>query len=360
MTLDVSRELDERFELVAIDPATWLETGAVSNVQECTVTRDASSETLESATVEVYGDIPNGYYRAYWISKQRRVEGREPVATFFATCPEVTHDGKTEKRSCQGYSPLMEPSKAGPEAGWFVPANSDIAQSAADIIRAHCRAPVEEPSVGLSLDEAFVADGTESWLSFAASLLSKAAMHFEIDPWGRVSVAPDLLGAPKATHSYSEDSSTIVLSGGLRNKADWYDVPNVVTVIWSSSGNDDDDPDTLTGEARNDDPNSPVSTVTRGYEVTNRETNPDGLPDIPSQEDVDLMSEMLLEQRSSVAREIGYEHPYNGSRLGEGVMLDFPSVGAHGPATVTWQAIKMQTGCTVEEVASMNERLWTR
>lgn len=352
--LDVSRELDERFELMAVDPVTWLETGSVSNVKSCTVTRDSESNTIESESLEVYGDLPEGYYRAYWVTVQDGVESREPVATFMAMCPTVKHDGKTEQRTINGYSPLMEADRSGPHAGWFVPEGYDIAQSAADAVRDHSRAQVDEPAQSRALEEAYVSDGTESWLEFAVNLLAKASMHFEVDPWGKVCCAPDYLGVPSTVHTYSETNSTVLLSGGLENTADWYDVPNVVRVVWSSGDK------TKTAEAVNNDKNSPVSTVNRGYEVLQRESNPNELPDTPVQADLDLMAATLLEKASSVSREIRFEHPYDGGGLHDGTMIDFPSIGVRGPATVKWQAIKMETGCTVEEVDSIDERLWSR
>lgn len=354
--LDVTRELKERFELMSVDPSTWLETGKVANVKSCTVTRDSESSTIETESLEVYGDLPDGYYRAYWVTVQDGVESREPVATFMAMSPSVKHDGKTEQRTANGYSPLMEAERSGPDAGWFVPAGEDVAKAAAAIIRDHSRARVAEPAQSLSLEEAFVSDGTENWLEFAIALLSKAAMHFELDPWGEVSCAPDYFGVPTAANSYSESNSTVVISGGLENKADWYEVPNVVKIVWSSGSSDEG----LSSEARNDDPNSPVSTVNRGYEVVHKDTNPDGLPDAPVQADVDLLAETTLESLSSVSREIHFEHPYDSGRLYDGNMLDFPSIGIRGPATVKWQAIKMETGCTTEQVDSIDERLWSR
>ena len=357
--MDATRELSERFEMRSVDAATWLESGTVSNVESCKITRDSDSDTLESASVNVKGELPDGYYRVYRIAVQDGVESREPVATFLAISPKVEHDGKTVERSAKGYSPLMEPSRSGPVAGWFVPSGTDAAQAAYDALRTHCSAPVEVPAASSDIAEAYVADGSDSWLDIARAMLSKVAMHLDIDAWGRISFAPDSMGTPSAQRRYSEDSSTVLVSGGLSSEADWYDVPNVVEVTWSVSSNPTQgQPSTRTAVAINDDPSSPVSTVSRGYEVRVRESNPDTLPDYPSDNDVQLVAETRLRELSRVAREVSYEHPYDGGRVGDGVMLDFPSIGVRGPATVVWQAVKMQTGCTVEETAAIDERLY--
>ena len=111
-------------------------------------------------------------------------------------------------------------------------------------------------------------------------------------------------------------------------------------------------------KAVNDDPDSPVSTVSRGRTVLHRETNP-SLNGVPTKEYLDLYAEDLLKSLSSVQHTITYSHGYCDVRPGDCVRLNYTIAGITDiKAKVISQSIKCKSGVPVTEKAIFTTKLW--
>ena len=181
--------------------------------------------------------------------------------------------------------------------------------------------------------------------------------RFDLDEMGRVLFAPNQkTEALTPVWTYSDDNSSI-LYPEVSLRHDLYGIPNVVEVIWSGI---DSNKKTIHREvkARNDDPNSPTSTVSRGREIVHRVINPD-IHGNPTKEALQEYAEMLLEALSTVEYSITYSHGYCPVRLFDCIRLNYERAGLKNiKAKVISQTIDCRPGCRVTETAIFTKKLW--
>ena len=133
---------------------------------------------------------------------------------------------------------------------------------------------------------------------------------------------------------------------------DLYVVPNVVEVVYSTSAG------CYYARAVNDNPNSPISTVSRGREIVYREMNP-SLNGSPTENQTMEYAERLLKEMSTLECTVTYSHGYCPVRLGDCVRLNYTRSGITGvKAKVISQSIDCGTSCKVTEKAVFTTNLW--
>ena len=184
------------------------------------------------------------------------------------------------------------------------------------LCRNHARAPVVRTSSTIPLYSDFVANINDNWVSYITDLIGNAKYRFDLDELGRILFAPKQdTASMQPVYTYDDGNSSILLPEITMNH-DLYNVPNAVEVSYSNGREH--------YEARvvNDDPNSPVSTVSRGWEVLHRETNPSMTGD-PTNSQVQEYARLLLQQLSTVEHTISYSHGYCGTRPGDCVRLNY-------------------------------------
>jgi hypothetical protein len=133
---------------------------------------------------------------------------------------------------------------------------------------------------------------------------------------------------------------------------DLYGIPNVVEVVYSNGSN------YYQARAVNDDPNSPISTVSRGREIIHRVTDPDLIGD-PTKNQIQEYADQVLREMSSLEYTITYSHGYCPVRVGDCVRLNYERAGLSNiKAKVISQNIKCEPGCPVTEKAVFTTKLW--
>ena len=198
----------------------------------------------------------------------------------------------------------------------------------------------------------FVANTNDTWLTFLSDLIANAKFHFDLDELGRVLFAPKQeMDSLQPVWTYNDDNSSILLPD-ITMDHDYYGIPNVVEVIYSS------DKEIYYGKAVNDDINSPLSIQNRGRTIRKIVTNPDGLGN-PTNNQIQEYAEQLLKELSTVEYTISYTHGYCPVRLGDCVRLNYKRAGiTNVKAKVTSQSIKCEPGCQVSETATFTSKLW--
>lgn len=143
-----------------------------------------------------------------------------------------------------------------------------------------------------------------------------------------------------------------ILYPDISTNRDMYGIPNVVEVSYSGTN------DNYYSRVVNDDPNSPVSTVNRGREITHRVTNPEFAGE-PTEGQIEIYARNLLEQLSSIDYTVSFSHGYCPVRLGDCVRLNYSRAGINGvKAKITKQSITCKPGCKVTETAVFTKNLW--
>lgn len=349
---DWTKSMTQTFEYYIVDPNTWYDVRRLYSVKSCTINRDSSAETLGSATIDIDETVGECYIRVYLITIQNDIRERHPLGTFLVQTPASSFNGKVRTISVDAYTPLLELKDNPPPLGYYVPKGANIMDTAYRLTRENLRAPVSKADNSNTLNFDFVADPSDTWLSFTSDLISNAKHTYGLDDMGRIIFQPKQDTASlQPVWTYTDDNSSI-LYPEFDMEHDLFEVPNVVEVIYSNG------PYHYYSKKVNDDPNSPTSTVNRGREKLYRDTNP-ALAAIPTEHEVDEYATQLLRDLSSIEYTLTYTHGYCPVRLNDCIRFDYKRSGVTDvKAKVVKQSIKCIPGCPVTETAAFTKKLW--
>ena len=344
--------MQQTFEYYLVDPITWKDTKQLNNVKSCTIDRDYETATLGSATIDVTESTGECYVRVYLITIQNGVRERHPLGTFLVQTPSTSFDGKIKDISLDVYTPLLELRENPPPIGYSILKGENIMDWAYRLVREKARAPVVKASSDETLYYDFVANTDDTWLTYLTDLIANAKFEFGLDELSRILFLPKQDTASLQPVVTFDDGNSSILYPDFSMSHDLYGIPNVVEVIYSS------DKANYYSRIVNDDPNSPISTVNRGREITHRVTNP-GLSGIPAQGQIDEYAKQLLRELSTLEYTVTYKHGYYPVRLGDCVRLNYERAEIKNvKAKVISQSIKCEPGCPVTEKAVFTEKLW--
>ena len=347
-----SDSMQQTYEYYTVNPNTWKDEDRIKTVKSCSITRDSEVETLGSATFEVTGSLGECYVRVYLVTVQNGVTERFPLGTYLVQTPSSSFDGKVQHTSVDAYTPLLELKEKSPPLGYSIPKGTNIMDIAYQLTRENARAPVAKPRCETTLFYDFVADPNDTWLSFLIALINNAKYSFDLDEMGRILFAPHQSTASlQYVETFTDDNASI-LQPEISTDHDIYDIPNVVEVIYSNGT------DYYYSKVVNDDPNSPVSTVSRGRPITRRITDPDLIGD-PTENQIQEYAEQLLKNLSSLEYTVSFSHGYCPVRLGDCVRLNYTRAGVMGiKAKIVSQSISCSLGCQISERAVYTKNLW--
>ena len=352
MAIDWTKSMKQTFKYYIVDPGTWKDDKEITTVKSSSIKRDEDSETLGSATIDVDDLLGEDYVRVYLIASQNGVEEKVPLGTFLVQTPSSSFDGKIRSVSMDAYTPLLELKEKQPPIGYSVLKDENIMELAYRLVRENARAPVVEAISDETLFDDFVAYTDDTYLSFVSDLIANAKYSFDIDELGRILFAPEQkIASLQPVWAYNDDNSSILYSD-IDIDHDLYGIPNVVEVIYSNGGNN------YYAKVVNDDPNSPLSTVSRGREIVYRVTDPDLIGD-PTSNQIQEYAENTLKNLSSVEYTVSYSHGYCPVRIGDCVRLNYNRAGLTDiKAKVISQTITCESGCKVDETAVFTTKLW--
>lgn len=344
--------MQQTFEYYIVDPDTWKDVKLIDNVKSCTINRDADAETRGSATFDIADSLGECYVRAYLITIQNGVKEKHPLGTFLVQTPSTSFDGKIRTVSMDAYTPLLELKENPPPIGYYVPKDANVMDYAYMLVREHARAPVVKPSDTTKLHCDMIAETNDTWLTYISALLSNAKYELDLDEHGRILFSPRYDTASLQPIWTFDDSNSSILYPELTLNHDIYGIPNVVEVIYST------DTDYYYARVVNDDPNSPISTINRGREITHRVTDPDVIGN-PTENQINDYAKQVLRDMSSIDYTISYTHGYCPVRIGDCIRLNYARAGLTNiKAKVISQSISCEPGCPVTETAVFTTRLW--
>lgn len=344
--------MTQTFEYYEVDPGTWKDMRLISNVKSCSISRDFDADTLGSATIDIDETFGEAYIRVYLITVQNGVRERHPLGTFLVQTPSSSFDGKVSSSSMDAYTPLIELKENQPPLGYYIAKNENIMDTAVRLTEEHLRAPVVGAQAADTLYSDFIANTDDTWMTFISDLMANAKFYYDLDEMGRILFAPKQDTASlQPVWTYNDDNSSI-LYPDIDIDHDLYGIPNVIEVIYS------DENDYYYARVVNDDENSPISTINRGREITQRISNPEFSGE-PTQNMIDEYAQQQLRDLSTLEYTVSYTHGYNGVRIGDCVRLNYKRAGITDvKARVISQSIKCESGCQVSETAVFTKRFW--
>lgn len=349
---DWSASMQQNFEYYVVNPGTWMDEYKIDTVKSCTIQRDSSTDTLGSATIDITDSVGECYIRVYLITIQNGIREKYPLGTFLVQTPSSSFNGKVREVTMDAYTPLIELKEKVIALGYYIPKDSNIMDYVYRLTRENLRAPVVRTESDDTLNEDFVANTDDTWVTFLTDLAANAKYGFDLDEMGHILYSPKLdVASLQPVKTFSDDNSSI-LYPDITMDHDLYGIPNVVEVVYSTGH------EYLYSRIVNDDKNSPVSTVKRGREIVHRVTDVQ-LPGIASQNQIDEYAVSLLKELSSVEYTVTYTHAYCPVRLGDCVRLNYERAGiVDVKAKIISQSIKCEPGCPVEEKAVFTTKLW--
>lgn len=344
--------MQQTFEYYTVDPGTWSDTKLLNTVTKSSISRDADKETLCSSTIDINESVGECYIRSYLVTIQNGVKEKHPLNTSLVQSPSTSFDGKVQTVSMDAYSPLLELKENRPPIGYHIPKGENIMEKAYMLVREYVRAPVVPAKCDVTLSYDFVADTSDTWLSFISDLIASAKYKFDLDERGRILFSPEQDTASLQPVWTYDDGNSSILYPDLDMDHDLYGIPNVVEVVYSNGE------DYFNARVVNDDPNSPTSTISRGREIVYRDTEP-SLVGNSSQEQIQDYANQLLRSLSTLEYTITYTHGYCPVRLGDCVRINYARAGLTNiKAKVISQSIECEPGCPVTEKAVFTNKLW--
>lgn len=370
---DWTKSMEQSFEYYNVEPTTMADVKRIDVVKSASFTRDADTETLGSATIDVTNSTGEAYIRGYLKTVQNGITERFPLGTVLVQTPSMSFNGRIMDVSMDAYTPLIELKENKPPLGYTVRKGTRIMAAAYDIVKENARAPVAKVSPNYKTDKDgnyitdekgnlidlspvlqydFVANIEDTWLTFVIDLIANAEYELGLDELGHILFLPKQDMASLQPVWTFDDSNSSILYPEITIDHDLYGIPNVVEVIYSY-GNQYRE-----AVAINDDPDSPTSTVNRGRKIVYRDTNP-SLAGYITQDQINRYAEKLLESLSTVQYTVTYSHAYCPVRVGDCVRLNYTRAGiTNTKAKVISQTISCIPGCPVEEKAVFTNKLW--
>jgi hypothetical protein len=344
--------MQQTFEYYTVDPGTWKDVKLIKNIKSSSIDRDFEAETLGSATIDIAEPLGECYIRIYLVTIQNGIRERHALGTFLVQTPGSSFDGKMQSVSMDAYTPLLELKENRPPIGYYVPKGDNIMEVVYRLVGEHARAPVVKNECSTNLVYDFVADTSDTWLTFLMDLVANAKYTFMLDELGNIMFSPKQDTASLQPVWTYDDGNSSILYPEINMEHDLYGIPNVVEVIYSNGAK------SYHSRVVNDDPNSPISTVSRGREIVFRETDP-SLIGAANQYQVDEYATQLLRELSSLENTVTYTHGYCPVRIGDCVRLNYARAGlVNVKAKVIRQSINCVPGCPVTETAVFTTRLW--
>ena len=349
---DWTKTMQQTFEYYIVDPGTWRDIRKIDGVMDSTVNRDLSLETLGSASITTTESIGECYIRIYLVTIQNGFREKHSLGTFLVQTPSYNFDGKIKSVTLDAYTPLLELKENPTPLGYSLLKGENILDRAYGIVREHVRAPVVKTKKDDALNNNFVANIDDTWITFVRDLLANADYSLALDEMGRIYFTPEQDTMSLQPIWTYDDTNSSILYPEITVDRDLYGIPNIVEVIYSNGE------ECFIGRAVNDDPSSPTSTINRGREITHRVSNPSMLGN-PNKKRVQEYAEKTLKEMSSLEYTITYTHGYCPVRIGDCVRLNYTRAGINGvKAKVINQSIKCESGCPVTEKAVFTTELW--
>lgn len=362
---DWTKSMQQSYEYYTVEPTTLADVKRLDNVKKAKFSRDSESETLGSATIDVTNSVGESYIRCYLKTVQNGITEKFPLGLVLSQTPSSSFNGKILDVSMDCYTPLIELKEKKPPIGYTIRKGTRIMDAAYQIVSENARVPVskveplyETNSEGESVDVSpklqrdFVANTDDTWLTFVIDLIANAKYELGLGERGDILFLPKQdMASLQPVWDYNDDNSSI-LYPELTMDHDLYGIPNVVEVIYSYGT------DYKTAIAKNEDPNSPISTVNRGREIPYRVTDP-SLAGYVTQTQIQDYAERLLKELSTIEYTVSYTHAYCPVRIGDCVRLNYSLAGIKGiKAKVISQSISCEPGCPVSEKAVFTSKLW--
>ena len=329
--MDWSKGYSATYYATVVHKGTWRDTDRIE-ITGGTINRSPSG-LRDSADIETTGyHETEQYIRIYLDTDQSGAFAHVPLFTGLATTPERNINGYHETNSIQCYSVLKAAEDVLLERGYYAPVDTDagvIIQNLLSVIPAPVKVIGEAPK----LKSAIIAESKENHRSMADKVLEAMGnWRMRIGGDGTIFIEEK----PDTASAMLDPVGNDIIEPTINIKYDWYSAPNVLRAI-------DGD---MVAVARDDDKDSPLSTVSRGREIWTEEKD----CKLNTGESIAEYAIRRLGELQDVALTASYDRRYIPDlAVGDLVRLAYPRQGLDGLFRITSQTVTLGYGARTNE-----------
>lgn len=330
--MDWTRGFTANYHISVVDPFTWRDTDTIE-ITGGTIKRE-NTGLLESADIDVVNyDGKERWIRVWLDTLQGETSEHTPLFTGLATSPDRNLNGRLEKNGLQCFSVLKPADDVLLKRGWYAPLGSD-----SDLVRRLLKvtpAPIVVEDGSPTLKDHIIAEDGETNLTMAYKILNALNWRLKIEGNGTIHIMPKAQNVSMRLDTIAND----IVEPQINVMYDWYSCPNVFIAY----------DDELMAVARDDSEDSPLSTVNRGREIMEEETN----VDLASNETLSDYALRKLKELQQVESTVDYSRRYVPELTPtDKVYLNLPIINIEGVYEITSQTIDVSYGArTGESVA---------
>ena len=331
--MDWRRGFSAKYYISVLDRNTFRDLTPIE-ITGGTINRE-DSELRESANIDCanYEETTEQIIRVWLDAKQNSYSSHIPLFTGIATSPGRNINGNLSTNTLQCYSILKIAQDMLLPRGWYAPKGINGGELIRDLLNViPVNISIAENSPGL--DSAIISESNENRLSMVDKILELMNWRMKLDGYGNISIEPYSKDVVATFDAINND----ILEPSLSVSYDWYDIPNVYRAVLDNSY----------AVARDDNPNSPLSTVSRGREIWYEDTS------VYLQENETLAeyAERMLKLYQQVATTISYTRRFDPTiYVSDVVRIGYNKQQIAGDYLVTSQTITLGYNAkTSEEV----------
>ena len=330
--MNLNKGFTSRYYMKQIDPGTWRDV-LTFEITGGTISR-SDGDLMEAADIDAT-DTPgnDAWVRIYLDARQEDGGMHEALFTGLMSAPEDKWDGRRNSHHAECYSVLKPAADILMPLGWYAPAGTDGARLAAKLI-AVGPAPVMYEDGSPALASHIVAEGGESNLTMAKKILQAIGWRIRITGMGEIHICPEATEPSQSFDSLDNDCVEMTVT----DSRDWFNCPNVFRAV---SGD-------LVAIAKDEDPESPLSTVSRGREIWMEESS----CSLNANETIAAYAKRRLKEEQMPARHLSYSRRYKRDfYIGDLARIHYPAQGIDGVFKITSQNIRLGHGASTSEEA---------
>ena len=328
--MDWSKGYSASYYVKKVDPVTWRDLNIIritgGNIER---ERDGLRESASVTCTEYDGR--EQWIRIYLDTSQNGAYDHVAMFTGLATSPKWNFEGRRKEMDLECYSVLKPVEDIVLQRGWYASAGANGAELVQKLLEP-TPAPVFISGTSPKLKNSIVAEDGETNLTMIDKILKAINWRLRISGDGAVSIEGSARGASASLDPVEND----LMETSIEVSHDWFSVPNIFMAI-------DDD---MTAVARDDSVDSPLSTVSRGREVWEVETN----CDLAENETIAEYAQRMLTDAQRVSRTVEYSRRYIPDVIpGDLIMLRYPEQEISGLYLIESQSIELGHGATTSE-----------
>lgn len=333
--IDWSLGYSARYYMTQLDKATMKDLERIE-IYGGTIKRSLT-ELCESADIDCvnYEDKTEQMIRIWLDAKQSDGSSSHvPLFTGLATCPTDRYSGRSKTNSLECYSLLKIAQDIMLPRGWYVPveANSGtLIKDLLSVIGVEIHVAPDAPEIKQSI----IAEQGETRLSMVYRIINAMSnWRLRLDGYGDVYIEP----INKEEKMIFGASDNDIIETDISITYDWYSAPNVLRCTLDESY----------AEARDENPDSPLSIPRRGREVWLEDTD----VQLNKNETLAEYAQRMLKKYQETATTISYTRRFMPDiYLNDYVRINYPVQGITGLYKITDQNISLGYNArTSEEV----------